>query len=244
MKMNRLKNKEKLWISFICLIIGFMIAILFVTNQQTDQRDTRDLWEIRTSIKEEQESQEALYNEIATAEKVLQEYNGQSENQQISSLKESIGDLKENAGLTEKKGQGITISLKPLFSNKENNLEYPQLNAELLQLLVNELNDYGATDIALGNERIINISPIRDVNNNVYVNGSSIGDLPTTIYVLTSDSNNLMDHMEVSELRDYFALEDIRLEIKKVTELVLPAYDAPINLDGLKVLDSIEEGEE
>ena len=175
-------NKQHVAIGIVCLLIGLMIAILFNTNHQTIDRDTRDTWEIRTALLEEQKIQQNLYMEIAEAEQTLQEYQDQTEHQQIESLKNSIHELREQAGLTEKSGQGIIISLEPMYL-EEDYQEYPEINAELLQLLINELNAAGAREMAVESQRVINITPIRDVNGNIYVNNSSIGELPTKIQI-------------------------------------------------------------
>ncbi|KAB8138655.1 DUF881 domain-containing protein [Gracilibacillus oryzae] len=238
-----ISNKGKIWISIICLIVGFMIAILFETKQSTELRDTRDLWEIRTALQKEQEIQQNIYNEIAASEVLLQEYENQPERQQLESLKESIENLKEQAGLTVIEGEGVVITLQPIFQEYDEYQIYPELTADLLQFLINQLNDYGATEIAVGQERLINITPIRNVNGRVYVNNSPIGDLPVKVHVITDDPTRLINHIEVSESIDYFALENIELKTKQVSALVLPKYDQTINLEGLEITESLEEGD-
>ncbi|WP_089737727.1 DUF881 domain-containing protein [Gracilibacillus ureilyticus] len=239
----KLSNKGKIWISSICFIIGFMIAILFETNQSVELRDTRDSWEIRTALQQEQEIQQNLYNEIAASEALLQEYEKQPERQQMESLTESIELLKEQAGLTEIQGSGVIVTLQPIFQMDDSYQEYPELTAELLQFLINQLNDYGAAHMAIEQERLINITPIRNVNGRVYVNNSPIGSLPVEIYVLTDDPERMINHIEVSESNDYFALENMEIITEQVTELVLPKFDETIDLGGLDVLESQEEGE-
>ncbi|GAE91732.1 YlxX protein [Gracilibacillus boraciitolerans JCM 21714] len=229
-------------IGLVCLLIGFMVATLFNTNKQPDSRDTRDTWEIRTALQEEQKVQQNLYQEIAEAEKTLIEYQEQTEHQQIISLKESIQELREKAGLTEIVGKGMIITIEPIFLNEELQ-EYPSINAELLQLFINELNASGANEIAIGNQRIINISPIRDVNGKVYVNNSSIGNLPTDIHIITKDIEKFRDYIEVSEINDYFALENVTISIREQEKVVLPKYDGAINLQEVHVGDIPEVGE-
>ncbi|MGP4040391.1 DUF881 domain-containing protein [Gracilibacillus sp. D59] len=240
--MKKLFSKQQFMIGLVCLLIGFMIAILFNTNHKTTDRDTRDTWEIRTALLEEQKIQQNLYKEIAEAEKTLSEYQEQTEHQQIQSLKESIQKLREQAGLTEKSGQGLIITLKPMFLNNDYQ-EYPEINAELLQLFINELNAAGATEVAIENQRIINITPIRDVSGNIYVNNSSIGDLPTELYVLTNNSQQIKNHIEVSEIGDYFALENVTISISKESDITLPEYDEQIDLRDIEIVDVAKEGE-
>lgn len=239
--MGRIFSKNTLMMGIICLIIGFMVAVLFNTNKIPDERDTRDTWEIRTALLEEQKNQQSLYEEIANEKQILQKYQQQSEHQQINSLKESIEQLREEAGLTEKKGEGILLTLEPLFLDNEYQM-YPTLNAELLQLFINELNVFGARDIAIDSQRIIATTPIRDVNGKVYVNHTSIGDLPINISILASDQDYLMKQLEVSEMNDYFALENISIHAKTEAEIRLPKYDGSVNFKEIDIVEA-EEGE-
>ncbi|SHN15065.1 DUF881 domain-containing protein [Gracilibacillus kekensis] len=240
--MKNVITKQKLMIGFVCLLIGFMVAILFNTNQQPVDRETRDTWEIRSALQEEQKMQQNLYQEIAIAEKMLLEYQEQTEHQQIDSLKESIEALQKEAGLTEIVGNGVVLTIEPLFLD-EGYQEFPSLNAELLQLFINDLNAYGANEMAVGNQRIVNITPIRDVNGEVYVNNSSIGSLPVEIRVLTKDTERLINHIEVSEINDYFALENVTISFKEQEKIKLPKYEGTINFKDVQLGDVPEEGE-
>ncbi|WP_163536720.1 DUF881 domain-containing protein [Gracilibacillus sp. YIM 98692] len=238
-----MKRKNQIAIALFCFCIGLSIAFLIQTNQKPTEKDTRDLWEIRTSLQEEQMKQQNLYKEIEKSEAMLKLYEEQTEQQQMASLKESIKRLKEQAGLTKKEGTGVILTIEPIFT-EENQYEYPQITADLIHHLVNELNTYGATDIAIGNERIVNISPIRDVNEKVYVNNYSIGSLPIKLYVLSEEPSRLVDYVNVSESLDYFALENMEIHTETVENITLPKYDGAIDFEDVKVMAVEGEGEE
>ncbi|MDX8044932.1 DUF881 domain-containing protein [Gracilibacillus sp. S3-1-1] len=239
------KNRlvQRFMVGIVCLVLGFLVAIVVNSNHQATERDTRDTWEIRTSLLEEQQAQQELYKEIEEAENTLRQYKESTEHQQIDSLKQSIEQLREQAGLIEIQGSGVVVTLQPLFLDEESQ-EYPSINAELLQLLINELNTAGASEIAIENQRVINITPIRDVNDNIYVNNSSIGDLPIEITILTDNPEQLINQVEVSEIGDYFALENVTISIEAKNEVSLPAYDDQIDLHHIDIVDVTEEGEE
>ncbi|MBM7678619.1 DUF881 domain-containing protein [Gracilibacillus alcaliphilus] len=235
--------EQAFMLSFICLLIGFMVAILFNSNNHPEGRDTRDTWEIRTALLEEQQVQQDLYQEIRKEEEMLNEYQEQSEHQQMEAIKESIETLRTEAGLSEKSGTGVEISLLPLFLNQEKQA-YPTLHAEFLHQLINQLNAAGAEDIAIENQRLIAISPIRMVNGSIYVNNSSIGDLPYIIHVLAEDVEKLKLQLESSEIHDYFALEDVEIEISEPQPVTLPPYDEVIDLQEIHTQDNLEKDEE
>lgn len=237
-------SRQTILFSFVCLLIGFLASTLFHAHQDPESsRDTRDTWEVRTSLLEEQEIQQKLYKEIAEEEQVLNEYQSQSEHQQVVLLKETIAQLQEEAGLTEQTGMGVEITLEPMFLDEEDQ-SYPQLTAELLQHLINQLNAAGATDMAVQDQRIINLSPVRGVNGGIYINNGSIGDLPYTLRVLAEDSDHLIRQIESDEVNDYFALENVAIHITEPQRVTLPSYDDPIDLTGIHTMDQEEAEEE
>ena len=240
----KIKQWNGIWlVSIVCLLVGFMIAVLYNSNQQEEPTDNRDSWEIRMALIEEQEKQQQLYKDIEENEMLLTQYKEQSEQEQIDSLKESIHTLEIAAGLTEKKGPGVQIILEPIFvHHEEEAMIYPKLNAELLQYLINDLNKYGATDIAIGEQRLTNFSPIRNVNGRLYVNNQPIGDLPIQINILSFDQERLHNHLKVSNMNEYFALERISIVSEIREELMVPPYHQPIDFEGVELAD-IKGGE-
>ncbi|WP_186577550.1 DUF881 domain-containing protein [Aquibacillus kalidii] len=239
-----MKFKRKALISFVCVLTGFMIAIQFQSTQKPDIRETRDVWEIRKQLQTEQKKQLLLYNQITESERILEEYSEKSEQEQLNTLKESTEVLKEKAGLTEKKGKGLLITIEPLFENESERVEsYPSITPDLLNRLINELNTYGAEDIAIENERIINLTPIRYVNGKTYVNNHALPGIPLKLKVLSPNPKRLLDYVQVSESKDYFAIEDLSLSAEIKNGLVLPGYEGVVDLEGIKVKEQAEAGE-
>lgn len=233
--------KSKIIISIICIFIGFTIALQFNTASEANQRETKDMWEVRAQIQDEQKQQQQLYQQISDLEQTLQEYQQKSEQEQISSLKKSIKQLKIQAGLAERTSKGIELTIEPVFVDSPTGSEYPMISPELLNQLVNELNTYGAKDIAIEKERIVSTSPIRYVNGETYVNNHALPDLPITISILTDSPQRLIDYMEVSDFRDNIAIENMSLTMSKKAEMTLPAYQGNIDFDSVKVNEETGE---
>lgn len=219
-----------------------MIAIQFQSTQTPEKRDTRDLWEVRTELQKQQKVQQQLYSKIAELDEMIAKYEGQTQKAKVETLKQSIQELKQKAGLTDVTGEGIVITVTPIFQNIDKEQSYPTVSPELLQRLINELNTYGASEIAVSSERITNVSPIRDVNGHTYVNNHPVPPLPFQIKVLAEDASRLLDYMQVSQSKDDFAIENLELEIEKRKELTLPEYEQVPKLNYLKV-DNTETGE-
>ncbi len=220
-----------------------MVAVLFQSNQKPEVRDTRDLWEIRTELKTEQVRQSNLYRQIRELENMIFQYESEPNTEKVETLKESVEILKEKAGLTEKKGKGVVITLKPIFRDLKLEQTYPTVPSDLMSRLFNELNIYGATDIAVEKERIISVTPVRSVGGHTYINNRPVPPLPIDIYVLAKDAGKLIDYMEVSVINDYFAIENIELTFSEQNEITLPAYDQSIDFSVLNT-ETKELGEQ
>ncbi len=233
---------RKMLLAFVSLLAGLMIAVLFQSNQKPETRDTRDLWEIRTELNEEQIKQQNLYKQISEAEEIINQYENEPNTEKIETLKEQVNKLKEKAGLSEKQGKGLVITVKPIFRDIKNGQAYPTIPPELINRLLNELKLYGATDIAIENERIISITPVRAVGDSTYVNNRPVPPLPIDIKVMSKDLEKLMDYMEVNKINDYFAIENIELSYEIEEVITLPKYDMPIDFQWFDS-ENVETGE-
>ncbi|MRH42169.1 DUF881 domain-containing protein [Aquibacillus halophilus] len=238
-----MKIRSKITISLVCAFAGLMIAIQLQSIQEPNERDTRDLWEIRSQLQLEQKQQQQLYQQISESESVLEQYMELSEQEQLDTLKETIEELEKESGLTEVTGSGVVITVTPLYTGMENIQEYPTVTPDLLNRLLNELNIYGATDISIGNERIINVTPIRFVNGKTYVNNHALPTVPMEVKVLSNNPNRLLDYIQVSQSRDDFAIENLELTPVVVDNITLPKYEGTIQMDEVEVNELEETGE-
>lgn len=212
------------------------MAVQFqTTTAEPEVRDTRDQWEIREALQKEQSKQQELLQKISTADKTLGDYEDQSSKEQLNTLKDSIDVLEERLGLTETTGEGVELEISPIiFEGLSNGQPYPELSPDLLTRLINDLNTYGAREVAIGNERLTNLSPIRNVNGSTYVNNRPIPSLPLTLQVLSEDPEKLKDYVEASQSRDVFNIESLEIEVEVKEEMTLPKYDAPLRLEIFK----------
>lgn len=213
-----------------------MVAIQIQSLQKQDERDTRDTWELRLDIQKQQKIQQHLYADIQEAEATINKYEKASIKDTMNTLKESVSKLKKEAGLTEISGKGVVFTMSPLFAENMDIQAYPKLTAPLVNMFINELNKYGATDIAIADERIVSFTPIRDVNGRLYVNNHPLPSLPVDIKVLAVNPERLLSYMEYSTIHDHFAVENISLT-GSIRNVILPAYDQKINLKQIHVMD-------
>lgn len=235
-------NKKKWSFTLISLIIGFMLAVQYETIQHPKTKDTRDEWQLKESLKTEQELQVQLMKETRKYEQQLEGYKTKLEGSKEEALQKTLQDLKEQAGLTDVTGEGITLQLKPLFGEAGLGKAPGAVSPQLLQRLVNELNTYGATAIQIANERIVPTTAIRDVNGRLSVNNTPLPSLPIEIRVIAKDAQKLYDRMKVSTSFDHFAIDNIELVMSKPSEDIhIQKYDHSIRTNNMQAAESEEK---
>lgn len=236
-------KKQTIILALAAFLIGVMISLHLSIEQETPERDTRDLWEIRTALLEEQERQQALQEELNELQNIKVDYEDNVYGTQIQTLRKQISDLQDQAGLTDITGLGVELNLLADYQKANEAEGFPELTSELLNRLINELNVYGAKHLAVGDERIVNHTAIRDVLGRVYVNQRPMRDLPITVTVLTAEPERLINYMEVSQSMNDLAIHNIQLIMEEKQAVTVPKYSEDITLEYVKVTD-YEEGEE
>lgn len=133
-----------------------MLAVQFQTTKRPIVRDTRDIWELREDLKHEQELEQQLLLEIRRSDEQIQNYEQNHSTDQEAALQETVAELKKEAGLTEVQGPGLILTIESFYpENYVGPITYT-ISPELLKRFVNELNMYGAKEIAIADERITN----------------------------------------------------------------------------------------
>jgi uncharacterized protein YlxW (UPF0749 family) len=238
------KQKKSVGFTIISVLIGFMIAIQFQTVKKPVERDTRDVWQLREALLKEKELQSNLLNEIRSNEEKLSAYESKRINSKEQTLRDTLQELKVEAGMTKISGPGITVKIETVL--EDINLGTPVttvVSSELLKRLVNELNMYEAKYVSIDGQRIINTTVIRDINRETKIDGHAITSLPIEIKVGVDTMNNaekLYNHMKVSKAAEEFFIENLRLTILEPNlNVMVPAYGNPLRI---RYLEPIKEG--
>ena len=228
--------------TIITLIIGFMIAVQLQTVQEPIVRDTRDTRQLREDLLNEKELQLSLIREIQSNEEKLKKYETERAQSKESILKDTLNELKAEAGLTETEGPGLLIDIEPLEEELLLGKPVQPISPDLLQQLVNELNQYGAENIAIDEQRIINSTVIRDINGETKVDRHSISGFPIRIKVTVKNdeaAKRLYNQMQVAKSADDFFIDNLRLTISEPQQqVVMPAYQDTIRIQNLELVDS------
>ncbi|PYZ97931.1 hypothetical protein CR205_04870 [Alteribacter lacisalsi] len=210
------------------LIIGFMTAVLFQTTNEPEIRDTRTMMELRQELTSEREKQQELTEEVSRHESMLEELKVSGDPEQV--LEDALFGLREKAGLTEVSGQGIIVEIKPYFTQHYEGGAIRSVPAPLMRMLINELNIYGAKDIAVGSQRIVSTTPIRNVQGITHVNSRRIASFPLQVRVLADNPEQLYHYMMTSTVKEFMQYENLEMSITQVSDLTLPGYDQTLQV--------------
>jgi uncharacterized protein YlxW (UPF0749 family) len=243
---NTVGIPKNLSFSIIAAIIGLMVAIQFQTVREPEVRETRDTWQLREDLMKEKEIQSKLLLEIRSNEEKIAKYETERQQSKEEVLRETLDELKDEAGLTEVIGPGITLSIAPAFNLIVEGKNAPSLSPDLLKRLLNEVNMYGAKHVSVDGERVINTTVIRDINRETKINGHSLTTFPIEIKVITDNAQTaekLYNRMKVSEVAENFFIDNLEVKvIRPENDLEIPAYQDSIRIRYMESVKSDKGG--
>ncbi|MEI4771148.1 DUF881 domain-containing protein [Psychrobacillus sp. FJAT-51614] len=219
--------------SLILFIVGFMLAVQYNTVQKPEERDTRDVWTIRQELAKETELHSELLSEVRVLEQTIGKYENMVNESPKTALNETVMQLKQDIGLTDFSGPGLTITVEPSLESIAVGQAVEGITPDLLVRLVNEINRFKAKAIEVDGKRMIHSSAIRDVNGRTTVNNLAIKTAPFTIKIGTStydDAKKMYNQLKASSIGDDFYIDNLKLSIgEPVNDINIEAFDQTIN---------------
>lgn len=226
-----MKNRTRPSVVFtlICLTIGFMLAILFQTNQSPVIRDTRDVNELRISLQKERERSQFLLSEISKYDRLLYQYEtSRNKVDQVTQIMEQeVNRIKRLAGFEDIVGKGFIVRIEQEEDRNEQDYMFtPQVYDDDLRMIVNELNAYGAKAISINEQRIVATTAIRNVGDRILVN--TIPVQPPYEVKVIGDSSILIPALKLAGLNDYFRIVSHSVQFETKEFIRVPAIDQRI----------------
>ncbi|SFA75394.1 MULTISPECIES: DUF881 domain-containing protein [unclassified Bacillus (in: firmicutes)] len=241
--MDKSKNIS---LTIITAVIGFMIAIQFQTVKEPVVRDTRDVWQLREALLKEKELQSTLIREIRSNEEKLAAYESKRKQSKEQVLRETLEELKVEAGLTEITGPGLVLTIEPIYEDIKLGTTVASLSPDLLKRMLNELNMYDAKHISVDGQRIINSTVIRDINGETKIDGHTLDSLPIDVKIVVEDmktANKLYNRMQVSKSAEEFFIDNLRVTVSNPElNITVPAYENSIRIRNMQPVKPGEGG--
>lgn len=239
-------NKKVMSFTLILMIIGFMLAIQFHSVKQPEVRDTRDTWQLREDLKKEMELQSNLIKEIRSNETKISEYEHSRKQGREQTLRKTLEELKEEAGLTEVTGPGVKLVISRIDEALVLENVEATLSPDLLRRLLNELNMYGAKHVSIGGQRVINTTVIREIAGETKINGRSLRAFPLEVLVVTEDfqsAKELYNRMIVSKAVEEFFIDNLQVKVQQPEmKISVPAYEDAIRIRNIESVKADKGG--
>ncbi|MGM9928948.1 MAG: DUF881 domain-containing protein [Bacillus sp. (in: firmicutes)] len=237
--------KKRNWgFTMVTIITGFMLAVQFQLVQEPEERDTRDLWELKAALTNEQKLHAQLEKDLTKSEEQLAIYESELQGSKEQALKQTLDELKEEAGLTEVSGPGVILTIEPLADELTVGRVPSQISADMLQRLLNELNMFDAEQISINNQRVVNSTVIREINGVTKVDGVSLDAFPIEIKIIVTNAEKMRDRLKASQSMEEFFLEDLSLSISDTLSTVtIPAYRNQISVEYMQTVIQGKGGE-
>jgi uncharacterized protein YlxW (UPF0749 family) len=228
---DRRAFQKSLVLTLPALVFGFFVATQWATfalpaSREVTIRYIDPLGETVTQLQTEQTDLRARLADIRAKLDDLQRASAQQSGS-ARDLQARIDDLKAGAGLTELRGEGVTVTLDAKASGAE---VRPPCFAPDLTDIVNAAWRGGATALAIAGERVVASSSVYCVGGTIVVNGSIVS-TPLTISALGSASSILAVLDDPAQLRDLKHRRDqqsVDLRISRSPLVVIPAYGGAV----------------
>ena len=237
------KNKRNtLILSITCGIIAIiLVASIFVQVRTIDVSQELDIEglredELRTEIasfKAQYEETMAQYNDNQAK---IQEYKtAMSENAETTEiLDQELQQAKTLLGLTDVKGSGVVVTLT---DTEEALYTY---TADDLLLLINELKYAGAEAISINDNRVINLTDIAMISENLIVmNGGSTRISSPYVVKAIGDQTYLMStlNMKNSGYIDQMEANGMKIEVEPKNNIEIKAYTGELSSNYMKEVE-------
>lgn len=233
---NRINNQQ--WVipvSLMCLLLGFMISLAWVSKENRNSRNAFLQGDQRTRVSEAVVDLEA-YEQTTSEVKKLQAEKTKLENalskkgDDSKVLNDSLQEMKTFAGLTEVEGPGVVVTLSDsgktdtgFGGQVATNPDSIVHDHDVLHT-VNELFASGAEAVSVNGHRVAGTSSIRCVGTTILVNDVKIAS-PIAVRAIGEPDTLFgavnMPGGELSQIRIY---DPAMVQVEKVKMMRLPAY--------------------
>ncbi|MED0680200.1 DUF881 domain-containing protein [Aneurinibacillus thermoaerophilus] len=228
-------------ITVISIIIGFMLALQFRSNQMIFATERQDLFQLRQNVQKEMERHQKLLNDISKYEKLLREYEtSMNEGGGLSVIQEEYARIKRENGFSDVTGPGVIITIEdnPVAPGM-NKLQSPVIDQDLTDL-TSLLFANGAKAIAINGNRLIVSSSIRTVGEGIQVDTKPI-EMPYIIKAIgepqSLEAALRLPGSDRESMEAWFQFLNKKFIIQKSESVTVPAYQGTVRVKYMKPME-------
>jgi len=233
-----MSNKSKGIVFVACIVLGMVITMQFrtiisarqpnVIGESSVQKLTDELEQIRSEGLKLQEQLQRIEKEIEEAERRL----SNDSNPTINELLRRKNELELISGFLDVKGRGVVVTLNDAPArNPDMDPNELIIHDGDIAAVLNELKAAGAQAISINDERILATSKQICAGPTILINRNRYP-VPYIIKAI-GDPDLLYQALEESEAVVIMRLYNIRVDIKKEDEILIPKFKAYKNIDSM-----------
>lgn len=243
-----MKEKMKnyyIGLTVVGLVLGLLLAIQFRVTNNLQAQQTPGMQRAQTLVARVNEAREKRDDLQQQANDLRQKLDKVAAGAELGSMRDQLMLYRIEAGLTGVTGPGVEVTLNDsnmTVQPGENPNLYVLHDVDVLKVL-NELKAAGAEALAINNQRLLSTSEIRCVGPTILTN-KNLRLAPPFIITAIGNQDNLFNSLKmrggvVGELQIW----GIQVNIKKVSQITIPAYTGGLSFEYARLADEKEAGQ-
>ncbi|HLQ04458.1 MAG TPA: DUF881 domain-containing protein [Verrucomicrobiae bacterium] len=222
---------------FPALLFGLLVSLQWRTQQERSELTVRynaPLLDAANSLQKEQNTLKAQLADLRAQLDAIQ-VGAASQSTASRDLQARIEELRSAAGLTERTGDGVVITLDDARSTspaQTTNVDKSICHSTDLTDIVNTAWRGGAQAIAINGERVVGSTSVYCVGSTIMVNGTLMSP-PFSVLVIGPQNEVLAAYDDPNELRDIKQRRDVYglgFRVTRTTAVKVPPYGGALNV--------------
>lgn len=219
------------------LLFGLIVTVQWRTQEQRSELTVRYNAPLLDAANSLQNEQNTLKAQLASLRAQLDQIQQGAASQSTTSrdLQARIEELRAAAGLTERSGDGVVVTLDDARSTstvQPKDVDKSICHSTDLTDIINAAWRGGAQAIAVNDERIVGSSSVYCVGSTIMVNGTLMSP-PFSVVVIGPQNELLAAYDDPNELRDIKQRRDVYglgFRVTRAAGLKMPAYGGALNV--------------
>lgn len=218
------------------VLFGILVSAQWQTQQERSDLAVRYNAPLTEAAQSLQNEQNTLKTQLAELRQQLDaiQTNASTQSEAARALQAQIDGLKERAGLTAVKGDGVIVLLDDAKQTAANakDLEQSICHATDLTDIVNTAWRGGAQAVAINRERIVGTSSVYCVGATIMVNGTLMSP-PFEIAAIGRQDQLLRAFEDPAQLRDIKQRSEVHglgFRVSRAQDLETPAFNGALNV--------------
>ncbi len=222
---------------FPAVLFGLLVSLQWRTQQERSELTVRynaPLLDAANSLQKEQNTLKAQLADLRAQLDAIQ-VGAASQSTASRDLQARIEELRSAAGLTERTGDGVVLTLDDARSTspaQTTNVDKSICHSTDLTDIVNTAWRGGAQAIAINGERVVGSTSVYCVGSTIMVNGTLMSP-PFSVLVIGPQNEVLAAYDDPNELRDIKQRRDVYglgFRVMRTTAVKVPPYGGALNV--------------